>query len=167
MAHQLGVEPSEIALALESAELPGARMRVVKAKNGATIIDDCYNAGPDSMRAALQTLLDFPGSGRRVAVLGDMKELGEFSESEHRKIGAFVGQFVELLIGVGGETRPLLNAAIGAAKEVENEMEVHWFETASEAREAVKTMIQNGDVVLVKGSRSVELEAVVEELSGP
>ncbi len=163
LAHQLGVEPNDIALALESAELPGARMRVLKTDN-ATIIDDCYNAGPDSMRAALQTLLDFPGSGRRVAVLGDMKELGEFSEVEHRKIGSFAGQFVELLIGVGGETRPLLNAAIESAKEVENEMEVHWFGSAEEAKVEIQKMIQSGDVVLVKGSRSVGLETVVEEL---
>ncbi len=163
VAHQLGVEPSEIALALENAELPGARMRVVKT-NGFTLIDDCYNAGPDSMRAALQTLLDFPGSGRRVAVLGDMKELGEFSESEHQKIGAFAGQFIELLIGIGGEMRPLLNSAIQAARETENEMEVHWFETAQEAREEVGRMVEKNDVVLVKGSRSVGLEAVVEEL---
>lgn len=166
LAHQLGVEPEGIALALENAELPGARMRVVKTSSGATLIDDCYNAGPDSMRAALQTLLDFPGSGRRVAVLGDMKELGEFSESEHRKIGVFAGQFVELLVGVGGETRPLLNAAVESAREVENEMEVHWFETASEAKEAVQAMVQENDVMLVKGSRSVALEAVVEELRG-
>lgn len=165
VAHQLGVEPEAIALALESAELPGARMRVLKSDK-ATIIDDCYNAGPDSTRAALQTLLHFPGSGRRVAVLGDMKELGEFSELEHRKIGAFAGQFVELLIGVGGETRPLLNAAVASAKEVENEMEVHWFDSASEAKVEVETMIQEEDVVLVKGSRSVALEEVVERLKG-
>ena len=164
VAHQLGVEPEAIALALEGAEIPGARMRVLKTGK-ATIIDDCYNAGPDSMRAALQTLLDFPGSGRRVAVLGDMKELGEFSEAEHRKIGAFVGQFVELLIGVGGETRPLLNAAVESAKEVENEMQVHWFDSATEAKTEVQKMIRDNDVVLVKGSRSVGLETVVEELT--
>ncbi len=165
VAHQLGVEAGDIALALESAELPGARMRVVRTASGATLIDDCYNAGPDSTRAALQTLLDFPGAGRRVAILGDMLELGAFSEAEHRKIGAFAGQFVELLVGVGGETRPLLNAAIDAAREVENEMETHWFASAADARAAVRDMLQPADVVLVKGSRSVGLEAVVEELT--
>ncbi len=164
VAHHLGVEPTDIALALESAEIPGARMRVVKLQNGVTLIDDCYNAGPDSMHAALQTLLDFPGSGRRVAVLGDMKELGDFSEPEHQKIGTFAGQFVELLIGVGGETRPLLNSAIQAAREVENEMEVHWYSTAQEARQEISGFIRENDVILVKGSRSVGLEAVVEGL---
>ncbi|BCM90778.1 UDP-N-acetylmuramoyl-tripeptide--D-alanyl-D-alanine ligase [Abditibacteriota bacterium] len=164
VAHQLGIEPSAIALALEGAELPGARMRVVKPRNGVTLIDDCYNAGPDSMRAALQTLLDFPGSGRRVAVLGSMKELGDFSEPEHQKIGTFAGQFVELLIGVGGETRPLLNEASRAAREVENDMEVHWYDTAQEAQQEIVNLVHATDVILVKGSRSVGLEVVVEVL---
>jgi len=165
VAHQMGVAPDAIVEALKGAELPGARMRVIQAPSGATVIDDCYNAGPDSMRAALQTLLDFPGGGRRVAILGDMKELGEFSESEHRKIGQFAGQFLDLLVGVGSETRPLLNTAIRSASDVEQELEVHWFASATEAREEVAPMIREGDVVLVKGSRSVGLEIVVEELT--
>jgi len=165
VVHQMGVAPDAIAQALRSAELPGARMRVIQAPSGATVVDDCYNAGPDSVRAALQTLLDFPGAGRRVAILGDMKELGEFSETEHRVIGHFAGQFLDLLVGVGGETRPLLNTAIRAASDVEQELEVHWFASASEAKEEVAPMIREGDVVLVKGSRSVGLEAVVEELT--
>ncbi|RYX84545.1 UDP-N-acetylmuramoyl-tripeptide--D-alanyl-D-alanine ligase [bacterium] len=164
VAHQLGIEPTAISLALEGAELPGARMRVVKANDGITIIDDCYNAGPDSMRAALQTLLDFPGSGRRVAILGDMKELGAYSEPEHQKIGTFAGQFAELLVCVGGESRPLLNSAVRAAKEVENDMEIHWFDNAESAHKEIASFIQPNDVILVKGSRSVGLEVVVEGL---
>ncbi|MBW3636000.1 MAG: UDP-N-acetylmuramoyl-tripeptide--D-alanyl-D-alanine ligase [Armatimonadetes bacterium] len=162
VARELGVEIEKIKHGLETAQLPGARMRVLKLPNGVTVIDDSYNAGPDSMRAALQTLLDFPSSGRKVAVLGAMKELGEFSESEHRKIGAMAGQFVERLIGVGGETRPLLNSAIVAAKEVESEMQASYCEDANEAASRVGEWIQSGDVVLVKGSRSVGLEVVVE-----
>lgn len=162
VARELGVETEKIKHGLESAQLPGARMRVLKLPNSVTVIDDCYNAGPDSMRAALQTLLDFPGSGRKVAVLGAMKELGESSESEHRKIGALAGQFVEVLIGVGGETRPLLNAALQAAKGVENEMKVSYCEDANEAASRVGEWIRGGDIVLVKGSRSVGLERVVE-----
>lgn len=162
VARELGVESDKIKQGLESAQLPGARMRVLKPSNGATIIDDCYNAGPDSMRAALQTLLDFPGTGRKVAVLGAMKELGEFSESEHRKVGSFAGQFVELLIGVGSETRPLLNSAIEEAKEVENEMQVSYCDDVTEAVSHVGEWLESGDVILVKGSRSVGLEVVVE-----
>jgi UDP-N-acetylmuramoyl-tripeptide--D-alanyl-D-alanine ligase len=166
VARELGVESEKIKQGLENAQLPGARMRVLKLTNGITVIDDCYNAGPDSMRAALQTLLDFSSSGRKVAVLGAMKELGEFSEAEHRRIGSVAGQFVECLIGVGGETRPLLNSAIEAAKEVENEMPVSYCADAGEAASRVGEWIGSGDVVLVKGSRSVGLETVVEAVKG-
>ena len=162
VADLLDVPLDQAAKALESAQVPGARMRVEKLENGITLIDDCYNAGPDSTRAALQTLLDFPGSGRRVAVLGAMKELGAHSEAEHRKIGALAGQFVELLVGVGGETRPLLNSALQAAKEVENEMPTFYCDDATEAAGRVGEWLQSGDVVLVKGSRSIGLEVVVE-----
>ncbi len=164
VAREMGVSAQEIVAGLEKAELPGARMRVSKLPNGITLIDDCYNAGPDSMRAALQTLLDFPGSGRRVAVLGAMKELGAHSEAEHRKIGALAGQFCEVLVGVGGEIRPLLNSALPSAKENEIEMEVSYCEDAKEAASRVGEWLKNGDVVLVKGSRSVGLEVVVEAI---
>ncbi len=166
VAREMGVSAAQIVAGLEQAELPGARMRVEKLANGITLIDDCYNAGPDSTRAALQTLLDFPGSGRRVAILGAMKELGAHSEAEHRKIGVLAGQFVEVLVGVGGETRPLLNAAIPSAKENENEMEVFYCEDAKEAASRVGEWLRSGDVVLVTGSRSVGLEVVVEALKG-
>ncbi len=166
VAREMGVSAENIVAGLEKAELPGARMRVLKLDSGITLIDDCYNAGPDSMRAALQTLLDFPGSGRRVAVLGAMKELGEHSEAEHRKIGALAGQFCEVLIGVGGQTRPLLNAALPSAKENENEIAVSYCEDATEAASRVEEWLKSGDVVLVKGSRSVGLESVVEAVKG-
>ena len=164
VAHQLGIAPQNIIRGLENAVVPGARMRVLKLGNNVKIIDDCYNAGPDSTRAALQTLLDFPGFGRKIAVLGAMKELGDFSESEHAKIGRFAGTFCEVLVGVGGETRPLLNSALAAAKEVENPMQIFWCENAQEAKSRVGEWIGENDMVLVKGSRSVGLEVVVEEL---
>ncbi|RYG59757.1 hypothetical protein EON80_25375 [bacterium] len=166
VAAEVGVEPALIVAGLEGASLPGARMRVLKLENGITVIDDCYNAGPDSTRAALQTLLDFPGSGRRVAVLGAMRELGAFSEAEHVKVGRLAGQFVETLIGVAGDTRPLLNAAVAAAKEVENEIEVHYSDDAASAASQIGQWLQSGDIVLVKGSRSIGLEAVVEAVKG-
>lgn len=163
-AVELGVPAANAARALEAVEVPGARMRVVNLDNGAVIIDDCYNAGPDSMRAALQTLLDYPGSGRRIAILGAMRELGPHSEVQHGAIGRFAGQFVEQLVGVDGDTRPLLNAAVASAREVENELAVSYCDTASEAAERVGEWVRPGDVVLVKGSRSIGLEVVVEAL---
>ena len=160
VAHQLGVAPKEIVAALKSAELPGARMRVLKASNGVTIIDDCYNAGPDSMRAALETLRDFPGSGRRVAVLGAMRELGEFSDDEHRKIGALAGEICDVIIGVGPETEPMMETLSESGHQL-----FGWSPNADGAIPVVLSRLQIGDVVLVKGSRSVVLEVVVEVLN--
>ena len=169
VAHQLGVAPDAIVAALQTAQLPGARMRVIQTES-LTIIDDCYNAGPDSMRAALQTLRDFPSNGRRVAVLGAMRELGEFSDEEHRKIGELAGSFVYLLLGVGEETQPLLNVAVETAKKVENQLSAFWNENAAEAAQFLGEAMSHpnglkaGDIVLVKGSRSVGLEVIVKAL---
>ena len=159
VAHQLGIEIANAERYLENAQLPGARMRVIQTEN-LTIIDDCYNAGPDSMRAALQTLRDFPHRGRRVAVLGAMRELGEFSDDEHRRVGALAGEFCDVIIGVGNETQPMMQAII----EAENIVYPGWSPDANQAVPLVRKSIQPGDVILIKGSRSVGLEVVVEDL---
>ena len=159
VAHQLGIEVAEAQWRLEEAQLPGARMHVVKTEQ-LTIIDDCYNAGPDSMRAALATLRDFPSNGRRVAVLGAMRELGEFSDDEHRKIGEMAGEICDVVVGVGSETQPMMDIIRdgGDCKLFD------WGASADAATALVSAKLQRGDVVLVKGSRSVGLEVVVEEL---
>ncbi len=159
VAHQLGVAPDAIVAALKSAQLPGARMRVVKTDQ-LTIIDDCYNAGPDSMRAALETLRDFPSDGRRVAVLGAMRELGDYSDGEHRKVGALAGEICDFVVGVGPETEPMMDAI----REGGNRQLFGWSPDADAATPVVLAKLQAGDIVLVKGSRSVGLEVVVEAL---
>ena len=164
VAGVLQVPLEDASRALEHVEVPGGRMRVVKNQSrGLTIIDDCYNAGPTSMRAALETLRDFPlKSGRRVAVLGAMKELGSHSNAEHRGIGALAALCAELVIGVGEDTRPLLEEAqaVGAIP-----FHTHWCEDADCAATQTLDWIREGDVVLVKGSRSVGLELVVNALA--
>ncbi len=159
VAHQLGIEIADAERYLESTELPGARMRVIKTEQF-TIIDDCYNAGPDSMRAALETLCDFPGDGRRVAVLGAMRELGEFSDDEHRKLGELAGEICDFVVGVGAETQPMMDAI----REGSKCQLFGWSEGADAATARVSAQLQAGDIVLVKGSRSIGLEVVVEEL---
>ena len=159
VAHQLGVLPDAIIVALATAQLPGARMRVIQTET-LTLIDDCYNAGPDSMRAALETLRDFPGQGRRVAVLGAMRELGAHSDEEHRKIGELAGEICDVIVGVGSETQPMMDAIREGGKCAV----FGWSPDADGAIPVVLARLQAGDVVLVKGSRSVGLEVVVEEL---
>jgi UDP-N-acetylmuramoyl-tripeptide--D-alanyl-D-alanine ligase len=153
IAGELGVPIEDSIRELAQFQAPGARMRVLES-GGITIIDDCYNAGPGSTKASLEVLRGFETNGRRVAVLGAMKELGEYSQSEHQKIGAQAG-FVDVLIGVGEETRAMLDAA---------DVEKLFFATASEAVNEIQNIVRTGDVVLVKGSRSVGLEIVVDAL---
>lgn len=153
----LGVPLAAAAKALAVVEVPGSRMRILQA-GAITIIDDSYNAGPDSMRAALETLRDFPAIGRRIAVLGSMRELGDWAEDEHRKIGTLSAGIVDELFGVGEETKMLLETA-GRGWD-------NWFATADEAAPAVAAAVRSEDVVLIKGSRSIGLETVVNAIHG-
>jgi UDP-N-acetylmuramoyl-tripeptide--D-alanyl-D-alanine ligase len=159
VAASLDVPLKDAVAALAAVEVPDARMKIVKS-GGLTIIDDCYNAGPVSMRAALETLRDFPGGKRRVAVLGSMKELGDWTQDEHRKIGALAAQCADVVLGVGTEAKTLIEAA------TEYSVITDWREDAASAAARARELTQEGDVVLVKGSRSVGLEAVVSALGG-
>ena len=153
----LGFSLQDAARGLEKVDVPGGRMRLrVLEEKKIALIDDSYNAGPNSMRAALQVLADMPQAMRRIAVLGSMKELGAWSENEHRKIGVLANEVVQVLVGVGEETKPMLGAA--------GDVETMWFADASEAARALQVLVREGDAVLIKGSRSVGLEVVVNAL---
>jgi UDP-N-acetylmuramoyl-tripeptide--D-alanyl-D-alanine ligase len=117
---------------------------------GVLLINDCYNANPMSMRAALRNLAARAGDRRRVAVLGDMAELGPTADAYHREVGELVRQLGVETIAVG----PLARAYGGT-----------WVADAAAAAAALRDTIRPGDVVLVKGSRSVGLEAVAENLT--
>ena len=158
-ASTCGVEIEAAIDALANVEVPGARMRLMRIEaHDLTIIDDCYNAGPDSMRAALQVLAGVPGEHRRVAILGAMRELGAWSESEHRKLGVLaMGSGVEVLVGVGEEAKWMLESV--------RDLETIHCNDASEAAQLVTNLVRTGDVILVKGSRSVGLEKVVTALA--
>jgi UDP-N-acetylmuramoyl-tripeptide--D-alanyl-D-alanine ligase len=124
--------------------------------NGVAVVNDCYNANPMSMRAALDELA-VTASGRRVAVLGDMLELGEGERSFHEEIGAYARERgVDLLVTVGPLAAAMLDAYDGEAQAVAD---------AAEAASMVPELLEPGDTVLVKGSRGVGLEAVAEALA--
>jgi UDP-N-acetylmuramoyl-tripeptide--D-alanyl-D-alanine ligase len=123
---------------------------------GATIINDCYNANPLSMRAALDDLAAHETAGRRVAVLGDMLELGPAEDDHHRDVGAYAATAgVELLVTVGPRAARMLDRFDGEGYAVAD---------AAEAAAMAQELIAAGDVVLVKGSRGVGLEVVAEAL---
>lgn len=160
---QFGMAPGRIAELL-SAATPRSqwRMEVHKSPSGVTIVNDSYNANPESMRAALRSLVAMASGGRTIAVLGEMRELGADSIAAHDEIGRLAVRLdVSRTIAVGPGARPLY---LGAAQEGSWSDEAVWVPDVDAAIALVRELVRPGDVVLVKASRSIGLEAVAEAL---
>lgn len=151
-----GGDLGEVAAGLEGLR-DSPRMRVVRLANNVTLLDDTYNANPASMAAALELLASLPG--RHVAVLGDMRELGAAAAEEHRVLGERAAASVEVLFTVGE-----LGAAAGASARAAGLERTRHLESTETVVEALCGTLQPGDVLLVKGSRALALEAVVARL---
>jgi UDP-N-acetylmuramoyl-tripeptide--D-alanyl-D-alanine ligase len=158
VAHACGVELSQIARAARDAG-PAAMRGVVHYVGGdARVFDDCYNSNPDALAKALATAAELP-SRRHWAVLGEMLELGPEAPRYHREAGALAAALgFEAIIGVGELARELVAAAEEAG------VSVRWAADAAEAADLASAELSAGDLVLVKGSRGVGLEIVVERL---
>ncbi len=128
---------------------PSGRMRLLEGVGNTTIIDDSYNSSPVAVHAALTALRETEGR-HKVALLGDMLELGEYSKDEHWKMGRLAGEFVDLLVVVG-RNAPLVAEAAKTAGLPEERIRV--FEDSPKAGEWVRTQIKSGDIILVKGSQ--------------
>ena len=163
VGRECGLTMDEIARGLEAVQLPGARMRVVKA-HGAWIINDAYNANPDSMKAALAALNEFPGANRRLAVLGSMGELGRHATELHRQAGEFAArQRLSFLIAVGPHAEAYAKGAMAAG------LGLNQIVAALDAEEAVvalRPLMRAGDAILVKGSHFMGLERLVAAITG-
>ena len=155
-ASAFGISLTEALKALEAYEPPPGRGRIFAGKNGSTIIDDSYNASPAAVEEALGTLKSFPHAGRRIAVLGDMLELGRYSVTEHERIGTLAGESTDVVITVGIRARAFTIASKDA--------EVLQFDNSRAAAAALPELVHEGDVVLVKGSQSVRTERIVQAL---
>jgi UDP-N-acetylmuramoyl-tripeptide--D-alanyl-D-alanine ligase len=156
---ELGLEPAQIQRGLAECQPPKMRMQFWEA-NGVRVLDDAYNANVDSTIAALATLCDLPLQGRRVAVLGDMEELGAHSEASHAEIGKRAAELkIGQLFAVGKMADIVAKAARdgGLTRVIE-------FENVEAAMKAVKNFLKPGDVVLLKASRASRLERIAETL---
>ena len=142
--------------AFEGHESPPGRGRIFAGKNGSVIIDDSYNASPAAVEEALATLKTFPHAGRRIAVLGDMLELGRYSVVEHERISALANSSADVIAAVGIRARAFTLSP--------GTVETLRFESARAAAEALPDYVREGDVVLVKGSQSVRTERIVKAL---
>jgi len=149
-----GILAEEIAAALSNCVLTHGRLEE-KLIRGISVLDDTYNANPDSMAAALATLQASQTTGRRVAVLGFMGELGEHAEAEHLRLGALVSsRQIDALVTVGEKAAKINHRAAGLA------VNEH-FPTHQEAADFLRNYLVEGDLVLVKGSRSAAMEQVI------
>jgi len=158
----LGESLSDIADRLASVRVTGMRMQVFVAANGVTVVNDAYNANPTSMRAAVDALADMRAKGVRVAALGDMAELGSLTELAHFRIGEAVARSgIERLVTVGERARRIAEGAIAEGMPA---AVVRPCATVDEASEVLDDLLVAGDVVLVKASRSMGLERIVERI---
>ena len=150
----------DIADALGGYVPPPGRMRLIHGIKHSLILDDTYNASPEAMRSAMTTLHDLP-AGRRIAVLGDMLEIGVYTEETHRSIGALAHTCVDVLMCVGARAKFIADEAI---KQGFDRAQVFTFDDAFSLGRALDPMVRAGDLILVKGSQSMRMERVVEEI---
>ncbi|MFH1097463.1 MAG: UDP-N-acetylmuramoyl-tripeptide--D-alanyl-D-alanine ligase [Candidatus Desantisbacteria bacterium] len=154
----LGLDLSLAASGLEGFKLPDSRMEIIES-HGLRIINDAYNANPGSMKAALSTLSGIACSGRRIVVMGDMLELGKWSEELHRDVGMYISDAgIDVLVTVGQ------NSAFAASEAKDRGVKTFACQDHAEAIHILKAMIKSGDVVLIKGSRGMRMEEAVQAL---
>ncbi len=140
---------------------PAGRMRIIHGIKDTLLIDDTYNSSPTASERSLITLGELKGVKRRIAVLGDMMELGQFSIREHERIGRMVPEHADILITIGVRARGFSKGAVEAGMDPKNIFE---YEDSERAGREMQTFIKTGDVLLVKGSQSVRAEKFIEEL---
>ncbi|MBM3660442.1 MAG: UDP-N-acetylmuramoyl-tripeptide--D-alanyl-D-alanine ligase [Actinobacteria bacterium] len=156
----LGVAPESVAAGLARAETASGRMELATSPGGVVVINDAYNANPDSVRAALASLRAYRPTGRRVAVLGDMLELGGHAEAEHAAVADLAATAgVDLLVAVGP------HSAVTAAHAARAGIETLHAADRDEARALVTARVRPGDAVLLKASRGIGLETVADALA--
>jgi len=159
----------QISEALAGYTPPAGRLRLLKGIKKSFILDDTYNASPEAMRVALDTLEALPGK-RKIAVLGDMLEIGTFTEAAHRSIGDRAVQVADMLITVGARAKFIADEAMTRGAERDGKVLSHdkvmIFDDPMEAGKALDPLIEEDDLILVKGSQGMRMEKVVYEIMG-
>lgn len=160
---EMGISPAQISKAFENFTPPEGRLNIINA-NGMTIIDDAYNANPASMIEAIKVLCrrtSENGELRRVAILGDMNELGHIARKRHAEVGEFAATAeIDLLIAIGTLSKNIYDNFI--SKNSKNK--AVYFETLAEFQPYLNQILQNGDLVLVKASRGMLFEKIINQL---
>lgn len=157
----LGRDLPEIVKGLSKYEPPIGRMRLIAGIKDTLIIDDTYNASPAALVAGLDTLALVTTNGRKIAAIGDMLELGRHSVEEHRKLGSRVAKVSDILITVGFRARDIAQGALDAGMK---DGDIFQYEDARAAGKELEALLKAGDCVYAKGSQSMRMEKLVEEI---
>ncbi len=161
LATRLGFDPGKCAAALSDYAPAGMRQRFRDVR-GMTVIEDCYNAAPESMESSLRILSDLDCEGKRIAVLGDMLELGKVSVDSHKKVGSLVGEFgIDILLCYGDLSSYIADEAVKAGVP-----EVRHFDDKAELARYLCDIAKKGDIVLFKASRGMALEDAINMFYG-
>ncbi len=157
-AYRYGIGLEEAAAGVATMKITDKRLSI-KENHGIKVLDDTYNASPESMKAGIAALLSVEGL-RKVAILGDMFGLGDESERYHREVGSFIGESrLDLLITVGNYAKYIKEAALP-----QMQGRAFYFETKDEFLKEMDVIVQKGDVILVKGSRGMKMEHIVNKI---
>ncbi len=157
----MGIAMADIAKSLKSYRPGNMRLNIFTTDSNIKVIDDVYNASPDSMKASIEVLKDL-GQGRKIAILGDMLELGDYSQKGHTEVGEVVAhKGIDILITVGQESKFIGTGASSCG--MDNRNIIH-LESNKDVIEYLDTLIEQGDRILVKGSRGMKMEEIVEYL---
>ena len=157
----LGLNVVTMAEAISSYESPPGRLRLIDGVKNSIIVDDSYNSSPAAAETALTALDELAVTGRKIAALGDMLELGKYSTEEHRRIGETAGKTCDILITVGIRARGIAEGALAAGLKEKN---IFQFEDSREAGKHLQDLLKAGDVVLIKGSQGTRMERAVLEV---
>ncbi|MBI5045899.1 MAG: UDP-N-acetylmuramoyl-tripeptide--D-alanyl-D-alanine ligase [Candidatus Niyogibacteria bacterium] len=155
-----GMNLIEISEALSLYDSPPGRLKLIEGIKGAILLDDTYNSSPQALHAAIDTLRDIPAK-RKIAVLGDMLELGKFTIEAHKEIGKRLKNIIDILLVVGPRSKFIAEEAREGGFEVGHIFE---FSDSTEAGLKLQKIMEDGDLILVKGSQSMRMERVVEEV---
>jgi UDP-N-acetylmuramoyl-tripeptide--D-alanyl-D-alanine ligase len=156
-----GMNPVVINEALMGYVSPNGRMKLVSGIKDTLIIDDTYNSSPVAVEFGLKTLAEIKSPGRKIAVLGDMLELGTYSIDQHKHVGELAAKQADILVTVGVRSRATADAALDFGMD---ESKILQFESSQEAGKYLQTIIEPNDILLVKGSQSIRMERIVKEL---
>ncbi len=161
VAHVCDVEPTHIQDALTAYVPEAGRMRILEGVKNSILIDDTYNAAPKAMQHALDTFGAIDTSYKKIAILGDMLELGKYTEKAHRDMGAKAASVAHILITVGIRARFIVAGALDAGMKDDY---IFQFEDSRSAGKFAESLIQEGDIILLKASQGIRMERATEEL---